>query len=196
MIGLGAGTLAAYGKPGDVFRFYEIDPRVETIARNIFTYLRDSRAKIEIVEGDARLSMEAEPPQQYDVIAVDAFSGDAIPVHLLTAEAVQLYRRHLRADGILAFHVSNTYLDLGPVVAQEAEHAGLSAVMVSSPDDEYTGGYAADWVLVTANRDFLALPKVSKAAEAIAPKPGLRLWTDDYSSLWPIVKWHKRKDDQ
>jgi spermidine synthase len=195
-IGLGAGTLAAYGKPGDVFRFYEIDPHVERIARNIFTYLRDSKAKIEIVEGDARLSMEAEPPQQYDVIAVDAFSGDAIPVHLLTAEAVQLYQRHLRPGGILAFHVSNSYVDLGPVVAQEAEHAGLSAVMVSNPDDEYTGAYAADWVLVTANRDFLGLPKVSAAAEEIAPTPGLRLWTDDYSSLWPIVKWRKRKEDQ
>jgi spermidine synthase len=193
MIGLGAGTLAAYGKPGDVFRFYEIDPNVERIARNIFTYLRDSKAKIEIVTGDARLSMEAEPPQQYDVIAVDAFSGDAIPVHLLTAEAVQLYRRHLRPGGVLAFHVSNSYLDLGPVVAQEAEHAGLSAVMVSSPDDEYTGGYAADWVLITANRDFLSIPKVSEAANKIAPKPGLRLWTDDYSSLWPIVKWGGRK---
>jgi spermidine synthase len=195
-IGLGAGTLAAYGKPGDVFRFYEIDPHVERIARNIFTYLRDSKAKIEIVEGDARLSMEAEPPEQYDVIAVDAFSGDAIPVHLLTAEAVQLYQRHLRPGGILAFHVSNSYVDLGPVVAQEAEHAGLSAVMVSNPDDEYTGGYAADWVLVTANRDFLALPKVSEAAEEIEPNPGLRLWTDDYSSLWPIVKWRGRQKEE
>jgi spermidine synthase len=190
VIGLGAGTLAAYGKPGDVFRFYEIDPRVETIAKNVFTYLRESKAKIEIVEGDARLSMEAEPPQQYDVIAVDAFSGDAIPVHLLTAEAVRLYQRHMRAGGILAFHVSNSYVDLAPVVAQEAEHAGLSAVIISNPDDEYTGGYAADWVLVTVNRDFLAMRKVSDAAAEIEPKPGLRLWTDDYSSLLPILKIH------
>ena len=195
LIGLGAGTLAAYGNPGDVFRFYEIDPTVERIATHFFTYLRDSKAKIEMVIGDARLSMEAEPAQQYDVIAVDAFSGDAIPVHLLTAEALQLYRRHLRPGGILAFHVSNSYLDLGPVVAQEAEHAGLAAVMVSSPDDEYTGGYAADWVLVTSNRDFLALPKITDAAEEIAPNPGLRLWTDDYSSLWPVVKWRKRKGE-
>jgi hypothetical protein len=195
VIGLGAGTLAAYGKPGDVFRFYEIDPRVETIAKNVFTYLRESKAKIELVEGDARLSMEAEPPQQYDVIAVDAFSGDAIPVHLLTAEAVRLYQRHMSAGGILAFHVSNSYLDLPPVVAQEAEHAGLSAVIISNPEDEY-GGYAADWVLVTANRDFLALRKVSDAAAEIEPKPGLRLWTDDYSSLWPIVKWRIKKEPE
>lgn len=188
MIGLGAGTLAAYGKPGDVFRFYEIDPRVEPIARNAFTYLRESKAKIEIVEGDARLSMEAEQPQQYDVIAVDAFSGDAIPVHLLTAEALQLYRRHLRPDGILAFHVSNNYLDLVPVVAAEAQHAGMSSVLVSSPNDDYTGAYAADWVLVTNNQEFLALPAVKEAAGEIDPRPGLRLWTDDYSSLLPILK--------
>jgi len=194
-IGLGAGTLASYGKPGDVFRIYEIDPRVEDIAKNFFTYLRESKAKIELVEGDARLSMEAETPQQYDVIAVDAFSGDAIPVHLLTAEAVQLYQRHLRPGGILAFHVSNSYLELGPVVAQEAEHAGLAAVMISTSDDEY-GGYAADWVLVTSNQDFLASAKVKAASAKIELKPGLRLWTDDYSSLWPIIKWHKRKDEQ
>ncbi len=192
VVGLGAGTLASYGKPGDVFRFYEIDPRVETIAKNVFTYLRESKAKIEIVEGDARLSMEAEPPQQYDVIAVDAFSGDAIPVHLLTAEALQLYQRHLRAGGILAFHISNTYLDLAPVVKALAEHAGLPAVLISSPDDEY-GGYAADWVLITDNQDFLSLPAVKDAAGEIEPRPGFRLWTDDYSSLLPLLKVRSEK---
>ncbi len=196
MIGLGAGTLAAYGKPGDVFRFYEIDPRVEVIAKNAFTYLRESKAKIEIVLGDARLSLEAEPPQQYDVIAVDAFSGDAIPVHLLTAEALQLYLRHLRPGGILAFHVSNTYLDLAPVVAAEAEHAGLTATLISSLDDEYTGGYAADWVLVTSNQDFLSLPAVQDAADEIEPRPGLRLWTDDYSSLLPILQVRTPKESK
>ena len=188
VVGLGAGTLAAYGMPGDVFRFYEIDPRVETIARNAFTYLRESKAKIELVEGDARLSMEAEPAQQYDVIAVDAFSGDAIPVHLLTAEALRLYQRHLRPGGILAFHISNSFLDLAPVVKAEAEHAGLPAVLVSTSDDEY-GGYAADWVLITRNQEFLSLPAVKDAAEDIELKPGLRLWTDDYSSLLPILKF-------
>jgi spermidine synthase len=192
VVGLGAGTLAAYGQAGDVFRFYEIDPRVETIAKNVFTYLRESKAKIEIVEGDARLSMEAEPPQQYDVIAVDAFSGDAIPVHLMTAEAVRLYQRHLRPGGILAFHISNTYLDLAPVVKAEAEHAGFPAVIVTSADDEYSGGYAADWVLVTANQEFLSLAEVSSKTANIAPQPGLKLWTDDYSSLWPVLKWRTR----
>jgi spermidine synthase len=186
-IGLGTGTLAAYGEPGDVFRFYEIDPRVEVIAKNVFTYLRESRAKIEIAHGDARLSMEAEPPENYDVIAVDAFSGDAIPVHLLTAEAIKLYQRHLAPGGIIAFHISNTYLSLAPVVQAQADHAGLHAVLVTTEDNDDTGAFSSDWVLMTANEKFLALPEIADASAKIEPKPGLRLWTDDYSSLLPIL---------
>ncbi len=195
-VGLGAGTLAAYGLPGDVFRFYEINPRVEIIARNVFTYLRESQAKIEIAQGDARLSMEAEPPEHYDVIAVDAFSGDAIPVHLITAEAIQLYQRHLRPGGIIAFHISNQYLDLAPVVKAQADHAGLRAVIISTPDNPDEGAYAADWVLVTANEKFLAIRKVSDASAEIFPRPGLRLWTDDYSSLLPILNLGSGKQSQ
>jgi spermidine synthase len=186
-IGLGTGTLAVYGEPGDVFRFYEIDPRVEIIAKNVFTYLRESRAKIEIAHGDARLSMEAEPPENYDVIAVDAFSGDAIPVHLITAEAIKLYQRHLAPGGIIAFHISNNYLSLGPVVQEQADHAGLHAVMVSTADDDDTGAFSSDWVLVTANEKFLELPEIASASAKIEPRPGLRLWTDDYSSLLPVL---------
>jgi spermidine synthase len=186
-IGLGTGTLAAYGETGDVFRFYEIDPRVEVIAKNVFTYLRESRAKIEIVHGDARLSMEAEPPENYDVIAVDAFSGDAIPVHLLTAEALKLYQRHLAPGGIIAFHISNTYLRLGPVVQAQADHAGLHAVLVTTEDNDDTGAFSSDWVLVTANEKFLALPEIADASAKIEPNPALRFWTDDYSSLLPIL---------
>jgi SAM-dependent methyltransferase len=186
-VGLGAGTLAAYGRPGDVFRFYEINPSVETIAHNVFTYLRESKASIEIAHGDARLSMEAEPPEHYDVIAVDAFSGDAIPVHLITAEAIQLYQRHLRPGGIIAFHISNQYLDLAPVVQAQADHAGLHAAIISSPEDDETGAFAADWVLLTSDEKFLALPKVAEASADIAPRKDLRLWTDDYSSLLPIL---------
>ena len=195
-IGLGTGTLAAYGEPGDVFRFYEIDPRVEVVARNVFTYLRESKAKIEIAHGDARLSMEAEPPENYDVIAVDAFSGDAIPVHLLTAEALKLYQRHLAPGGIIAFHISNSYLKLAPVVQEQADHAGLHAVMVSTEDDEDTGAYSSDWVLVTANQKFLELPEIANASEKIESKPGLRLWTDDYSSLLPVLNLRPPKKDE
>jgi spermidine synthase len=189
-IGLGTGTLATYGEPGDVFRFYEIDPRVEVIAKNVFTYLRESRAKIEIAHGDARLSMEAEPPENYDVIAVDAFSGDAIPVHLLTAEAIKLYQRHLAPGGVIAFHISNTYLSLAPVVQAQADHAGLHAVLVTTEDNDDTGAFSSDWVLVTANEKFLALPEIADASAKIELKPGLRLWTDDYSSLLPILNLH------
>jgi spermidine synthase len=189
-IGLGTGTLAAYGEPGDVFRFYEIDPRVEVIAKNVFTYLRESRAKIEIAHGDARLSMEVEPAENYDVIAVDAFSGDAIPVHLLTAEAIKLYERHLAPGGIIAFHISNTYLNLAPVVQAQADHAGLHAVLVTTEDNDDTGAFSSDWVLVTANEKFLALPEIADSSAKIDLKPGLGLWTDDYSSLLPILNLH------
>ena len=200
IIGLWTGTLAAYGRSGDVFRFYDINPLVEKIARNRFTYLRETPAKVDVVLGDARLSLEAEPPQNYDVMVVDAFSGDAIPVHLLTQEAIQLYMRHLRPDGILAVHVSNQFLNLPPVVRQEAESAGLKSVLVASEGDDDIGVYNADWVLVTNNADFLALQQVSDAGTQITPLPGLRLWTDDYNSLLPLLKrqkfeWSKDEDD-
>ncbi|HET6841409.1 MAG TPA: fused MFS/spermidine synthase [Candidatus Angelobacter sp.] len=191
VIGLGTGTLAAYGREGDVFRFYEIDPLVERIANNIFTYLYDSSAAIEIVPGDARVSMTQEPLQNYDVIAIDAFSGDAIPVHLLTAEAIQLYQRHLRPGGILAFHISSQYLDLAPVLRQQADHAGLHCVLVSSEEDEEQEISAADWVLITSDEEFLARPNIAKVSEKIELKPGLRLWSDDYNSLLPLLR-HQR----
>ena len=193
VIGLGAGTLAAYGRQGDVFRFYDINPLVERVARGLFTYLRESEARIEIVMGDARLSLAAEPPQRYDVLLIDAFSGDAIPVHLLTAQAMELYRRHLNPNGILAFHVSNKYLELAPVVAQQAEHAGLETALITSEADDDAGTYESDWVLVTADRDFLAQPEIFDAATPIKAIPGLRLWTDDYNSLLPLLKKQKIK---
>jgi protein-L-isoaspartate O-methyltransferase len=191
IIGLGAGTVAAYGRAGDVFRFYEINPQVEWIARNLFAYVRESAAKVEVVPGDARLSMAQEPPQNYDVIVVDAFSGDAIPVHLLTSQAVKLYQSHLRPGGILAIHISNRYLDLAPVVRQQADHAGLQSVLISSGDNADRGELTANWVLVTANKEFLARKEVAEAGRQIQDKPGLGLWTDDYNSLLPLLKPQK-----
>jgi spermidine synthase len=193
VIGLGAGTLASYGRSGDVFRFYDINPLVERIAQNVFTYLRDSKAKIEIVTGDARLSMAGEPPQAYDVLVIDAFSSDAIPVHLLTAQAMELYRRHLKPDGIIAFHVSNKFLNLIPVVEQEAEHAGLESAFIASYDEDEIGVYSADWVLVTANDSFLSRKEVADAIGESSAVPGLRLWTDDYNSVLPVLKWRIAK---
>jgi len=195
VIGLGAGTLAAYGRKGDVFRFYDINPQVEPIARNAFSYLRESAATIEIVPGDARLSMATEAPQGYDVIVVDAFSGDAIPVHLLTSQAIEVYRRHLAPGGIMAFHVSNHFLDLAPVVKQEADHAGLHTLFISiKEDDDDIGEFGSDWVLVTANQAFLSQKDLSEDASTIPPKPGLRLWTDDYNSVLPLLKWSEPKE--
>jgi len=193
IIGLGTGTLAAYGRKGDVFRFYDINPLVEKIARYRFTYIRETPADVEIAPGDARLSLAAEPSQAYDILVVDAFSGDAIPVHLLTREAFQLYLRHLRPDGILAVHVSNQFLDLPPVVRQEADAAGLRSLLVSSAEDEEIGVYSSDWVLVTRNNDFLTLQEVARSGKQINPLPGLRLWTDDYNSLLPLLKPQKFK---
>ncbi len=195
VIGLGTGTLAAYGRKGDVFRFYDINPLVERIARNLFSYVRESAATIEVVSGDARLSLAGEPSQRYDVLVVDAFSGDAIPVHLLTTQALDLYLRHLRPGGIIAFHVSNNFLELSPVVLQQAEHAGLQVAFVRSGDDEEgTGEYGSDWVLVTSNRDFLSQRAVAGAATPIAAKAGLRLWTDDYNSVLPLLKWERPQE--
>jgi spermidine synthase len=195
VIGLGAGTLAAYGREGDVFRFYDINPLVERIARNVFFYVRDSKAQIDVVPGDARVSLEAERPQQYDVLVIDAFSGDAIPVHLITSQAVELYRRHLKPNGIIAFHVSNKFLNLVPVVEQQAQHAGLESAFIASPDDDDNGVYTSDWVLVTANDEFLSRKEVSDAISASTDIAGLRLWTDDYNSVLPILKWRTQKEE-
>jgi hypothetical protein len=189
VVGLGAGTIAAYGLPGDAIRFYEINAAVPPIAQNLFTFLRDSAAQISIVPGDARLSLAAEPPQSFDVLAIDAFSGDAIPMHLLTTQAMGIYRRQLAPGGILAFHVSNQYLDLAPEVALLAASAGMSARLVDTPARDEVGEYRAQWVLVTSNAAFLAQPPLAAMAEPISPRSGLRAWTDDNSSLLPILRW-------
>ena len=191
-VGLGTGTVAVYGNPGDTIRFYEINRAVEEIALRDFTYLADSRAFMQIVRGDARVSLAAEAPQRYDVLIVDAFSGDAVPAHLLTAQAMDIYRRHLASGGIVAFHVSNHFLALAPVVQQLAVNAGMQAVRVTNAADDTRQVFEADWVLVTANAGFLANPKVVRAREPIVVPPGLRLWTDDYSSLFPIIQLSKK----
>ena len=191
VIGLGTGTIAAYGRKGDVYRFYDIDARVMGIARTQFTYLGDSPATIELALGDARLTLEREPPQNFDVLAVDAFSSDAIPVHLITREALGTYLRHLKPDGIVAFHVSNRFLDLIPVVARLAKELGAHAVLVrDDPDEEEDHRRSrSDWVLVS--RDPAALKReamVEREATEAEDRPEWRTWTDDYSNLIQILK--------
>ena len=192
VIGLGTGTVAAYGNPGDAVHFYEINPLVERLARHWFTFLHDSPARVEVILGDARLSLAAESPQHFNVIVVDAFSGDAIPVHLLTREALALYRRHLQPGGVIVFHVSNQYINLEPVVAAIAADAGMKAVSVHSRGDEQNGFYYADWILVTANETLLSQPEIVNNGFATPLQANVRLWTDNYSSVFPLLKWHSK----
>ncbi len=194
VVGLGAGSLAVYGNAGDVFRFYEINPDVVRLAagdRALFSYLRDSEAATDVVLGDARLSLEHElgrgDAARFDVLVVDAFSSDAIPVHLLTSEAIEVYLGRLRApDGVLALHITNRYLDLEPVVAALAERHGLMLRIVESTSGQYV--FESAWALL-ARGD--VLERVNGLAEAARPAAAASVapWRDDYSNLFRIVKW-------
>jgi len=187
VIGLGAGTLAAYGRPGDDFRFYEINPLVWRIARSEFYFLSGCKAKLEIAMGDARLTLEREPPGNSDVLAMDAFSGDSPPVHLLTREAMLVYFRHLKPDGILAVNISNRYLDLQPVVEAEGRALGKVSRVIETGDDESQNFLAAAWVLVTSPAGGLDAAAAGGDVREESPRR-VRLWTDDYSNLFQILK--------
>lgn len=193
VVGLGVGTMAAYGRVGDRFRVYEINPAVERLARTHFTYLERSAATVEVVLGDARLSLEDElaraEPQEFDVLALDAFSSDAIPVHLLTREAFEVYLGHLAEGGVIAVHVSNRYLDLRPVVQRLAEDARLHlAVVQDDPEDEWWS-YRTTWILLTRDAELLAAEPIAEVTDDPKPvDPLVGLWTDDHASLFPILK--------
>jgi SAM-dependent methyltransferase len=187
VIGLGAGTIATYGAKGDVYRFYDINPAVVRLAHDDFTFLADSEATIEIALGDARLSLEREPPQGFDVLAVDAFSSDAIPVHLITIEALDVYRRHMKPDGIIAFHVTNRYLDLVPIVEALGKARGMRVVFVADDSDEALAS-RSDWVLLASGGDVLDRPDIADAATEIHSRPDWRLWTDDFNNLFQVLK--------
>lgn len=189
VIGLGVGTMAAYGRDKDVIRFYEINPQSQQIAEREFSFLKNSAADIHVVLGDARLQMQAElergEPGRYDVLVVDAFSGDSIPVHLLTKEAMDIYRAHMKPNGIIAFHVSNLFLNLKPVVADLAANAGMQAVYMRN--EEKYPETASAWVLVTNDEVFLNDPAVLKQRKPIVPIAGLQLWTDSRNNLYQIL---------
>jgi SAM-dependent methyltransferase len=195
VIGLGTGTLAAYGRAGDYFRFYEINPLVLRLARTEFTFLNDCKAKLDVAMGDARLSLENEAAkginEHFDVLAVDAFSSDSIPVHLLTHEAMQVYRKHLNPDGVLAVHISNRYLDLQPVVRDLAKDSGMLARVVDTDDDDSQDVFGATWVLLTSPGPGGTTgfgPEEEKNSAEIQSKRTVPLWTDDYSNLFKILK--------
>jgi hypothetical protein len=210
VVGLGVGTVAAYAQPNDVYRFYEINPRDVELAKDYFTYLEDCRGRTEFVVGDARLQLQRENPQRFDVLVLDAFSSDSIPVHLLTLEAFQLYRRHLADDGVICVHISNRHLDLAPVVSRIADELALGKLDWMSGRDPSTGTAVAEWVILTSDRDAqLAFerrvnllldtahaagtldhyqPQLGWTIDLLDTDPDFPVWTDDYSNLFRILK--------
>lgn len=189
VVGLGAGVLAAYCRPGDVFRFYEINPDVLDISTNEFAFFKGCRADKQVLLGDARLTMERQPAQHFDLLAVDAFSGDSIPIHLLTEQAFALDFREVKPDGVLAVHVSNKYLDLVPVVARAAADFGRLAYVVDDDNEQESGMSDSTWVLVTTDSRLMDSPSFKKAVWRPAKAPErFRPWTDDYSNLLAIFK--------
>ncbi len=192
IVGLGVGTLAAYGETSDEFRFYELNPSVVELAHRYFSFVQDSPATVHIALGDARISMEQElrefGSRQYDVLVIDAFSSDAIPVHLLTLEAHQLYWSHLKTGGVLAFHVTNNYLDLAPVVADAAAVLGKNALLVTAPVETGVSS-TADWVLVAGKQIELARGIVDGLVVTnVQPRAWKRVWSDDFSDLLGTIR--------
>ena len=194
VVGLGAGTIATHGQPGDYLRFYEINPDVIEISNEHFTYRADSAATVDVIAGDARVRMEAElarnEPQELDILAVDAFSSDSIPIHLLTKESVEVYWEHLKPGGLLLFHISNQTLDLEPVVRGLAQQCECTTLFVPDKGDSSRGVMASAWMIVTKNSAFLAANEIRRAARPLpaAPAPPL-VWTDDFASLWQVLKF-------
>jgi hypothetical protein len=192
VVGLGVGTLSAYGRAGDTVRFYELDPDVLALARSHFGYLASCPAELQFVLGDARLSMEREAGagqlQRYDVLAIDAFSSDSIPVHLITREAIDLYMKHVKPDGFVAIHISNRFLDLRPVLANIAQATGLAVRLVSDypPDDSNASN--SDWVLLTRDPASFTDPLLAGRVETIDANPAFSLWTDQFNNLLDVLK--------
>ena len=187
VIGLGVGTLVSYGRKGDYYRLYEIDPLVIDIARNQFSYLARTAATTEIVLGDARLQLEREPAQQFDVLVLDAFSGDSVPVHLLTRQAFALYFKHLKPDGILAVHITNRFLDLQPVLKTAAGHFHKEVRVVDYDGERDELDFRSRWALISQDETFFAYPQLAEAMPILEQR-GFRPWQDDYSSIFSILK--------
>jgi hypothetical protein len=195
LLGLGVGTIAAYAKRGDYLRIYEIDPAVKTIAENPFRYLATSDAKIEIAMGDGRLSMENEPPQHLDFLIMDAFTSDAVPVHLLTKEAFAIYGRHLKPDGAILVNISNRYLNLRPVIENAAKAFNYQVHHIECEDgignDDEEGAwwlYGNTWMILSKNETFMSRPALRDAASPPAKPNTIPLWTDDYSSMFRVLQ--------
>lgn len=189
VVGLGAGTLAAHGRPGDGYTFFEIDPAIDAAARRHFSFLVDTPAAVEVVLGDGRLSLQRRIDDRFDVLAIDAFSGDSIPVHLLTREAIALYAARTTADGVIALHLSNRYLDLKPVVARVAADLGLHAAYIDDPEEEgRPDKTSSDWVLLSRTRRTLDLPAIRARSKPLPDAGPQHLWTDGFSNIVAVLR--------
>jgi spermidine synthase len=193
VVGLGAGSMAAYAEPGQRWTFYEIDPAVARIARDpkAFTYLADCGAACDVILGDARLSLARSPGVNYSLLVLDAFSSDGIPVHLVTTEALDLYLERLTPDGVIAFHISNRHLDLKPILAAGAARRGLVALVqrhAATQSAAEEGRYGSEWLLMA--RTHAAFGPIASDARWHAPRAlrGTRVWTDDYSDVLAVLK--------
>ena len=188
LVGLGVGTLATYGRAGDVYRMYELNPTVLQFAQQHFTYLKDSPATIENILGDARLMLEREKDQRYDILAIDAFSSDSIPVHLMTREAIAVYQRHLAENGAIALHITNRYLDLSGVVRRLADEAQLQAILIADVPAAGTPFYRSTWVVLTGHPQ-TAQRLMDQGGQLIEPPPRSRAtWTDDHHNLFEVLR--------
>lgn len=191
-IGLGIGTIAAYAHRDDQFRFYEINPESRRLAEKYFTYLSRARGKVEVVLGDGRVTLENEPQNNYDLLVIDAFSGDSIPVHLLTREAVAIYLHHVKPNGGLAFHITNRHLDLFPVLQKLADHYQLNWVYIRYDPSGSNAWleYTSVWMILSRDQAFLD-DEIRTAARTPTIRD-VRLWTDDFASVLPLLKIPKR----
>jgi hypothetical protein len=190
VVGLGTGTMAAFGRAGDYLRFYEINPQVQAVATSWFSYLPKCPGNLEVAPGDARLTLEREPPQHFDLLVLDAFSSDAIPVHLLTKEAFDVYGRHVNTNGVIAVHISNHYLDLEPVVVNLARYFRYKLALIDYEEtDEEWWLYSSTWVLLSRNEGIINSPAIRNAASTVQTNPvKVPLWTDDFASLFQILR--------
>ncbi len=199
VLGLGVGTLAAYAQPGQTWTFYEIDPTVEKIARDprYFTFLQDAKAPYKVILGDGRLQLNQVPDRTYDLLIMDAFSSDSIPVHLVTKEAFQLYFRKLKTSGWLLVNISNRYIDLEPVLGAIAHNLGLVAIHQQegeiSPTEKAMGKSASHWVILTSYSDNFGSLLQDPRWEALAPTSDTLIWTDDYSNILSALRWVTQK---
>src|SRR5258708_26508242 len=192
IIGLGAGVVAGWMRPGDALTFYEISPRVVDIARREFTFIPDTHAKTAFVMGDGRLSLEREAPRGYDLLGIDAFSGDSILMHLVTREAMAIYVKHIKPDGVIVFQATNRFVDLLPVVKRLATEFGMEAVNIGDvPEGDEGPEYwysSTDQIIVTRNKKLLDWPAIAEASQPIQDRPRLPPFTDPHHHLLRILK--------